>query len=160
MSSSKTETNSAKLLERLKIDNPGIEFVAGSTFYWSPIDKKVYYGKLESAQAAFSLLHELSHSLLKHKTYDNDISLLMLEAAAWEKAIKVAKKYDISIPDDHVQDCLDTYRDWLHKRSTCPNCKAHGIQKDNGNYSCLNCKSDWQVTSARFCRVYRKTAKK
>jgi replication factor C subunit 3/5 len=65
-------------------------------------------------------------------------------------------KYDINIDDDHIQNCLDTYRNWLHLRSTCPECGIRTLQTDKYTYRCHNCHTIWKVTSERFCRPYRK----
>jgi hypothetical protein len=86
-----------------------------------------------------------------------------MEVAAWEYAKELAKRYGVSIDEDHVQDCLDSYRDWLYKRSICPACGTKSIQQDQElQYQCFNCRSMWGVAASRFCRPYRqfKTTKK
>lgn len=159
MSSSKYDATDFKnILGKVKDDNKSIRFIKSKNFYWSPAEQVVHYGNGSDPFAVFALLHELSHALLSHQNYQTDIELLRLEAEAWAKAVMVAKEYSVTISDDHIQDCLDTYRDWLHKRSTCPTCKAHGLQNIRDGYICLNCSGKWQVTNARFCRVYRKKA--
>jgi hypothetical protein len=113
-----------KLLERLQADYPGIRFTRGEAFFWSPKDKSVTYASV-SAQpliARWSLLHEVSHGILGHMSYKSDFELMELEVAAWHKAQELGKQYDVEIDPEHIQDCLDTYRDWLHRRSTCPTC--------------------------------------
>lgn len=144
------------LLSKLRKDFPDITLKPGKVFYWSPKDKTVYYDNRKSGElASWSLLHEISHGLLGHKTYDSDFELLQLEVAAWEKANQVSATYNIPIDENHIQDCLDTYRDWLHARSKCPTCTARGIQVSPKQYECSQCDSKWQVSSARFCRPYR-----
>jgi predicted RNA-binding Zn-ribbon protein involved in translation (DUF1610 family) len=56
---------------------------------------------------------------------------------------------------DHIQDCLDTYRDWLHRRSRCPTCGMHVLQDKSNSYKCFNCGTSWQVSGRRFARPYR-----
>jgi hypothetical protein len=52
---------------------------------------------------------------------------------------------------------LDTYRDWLYKRSICPTCTAKCLQQgDFVHYRCFNCHTTWRVTASRFCRAYRR----
>jgi len=152
-----TQTSFKSLLAELKKANPGIAFVNSDTFYWSPKDKTVYYkASNPHADSAWSLLHELSHALLGHTLYSSDFELLMLEVAAWEKALKLAKTHRITIDNSHVQDCLDTYRDWLHQRSECPTCNMRGFQVTSTQYDCTNCFNHWSVSTARFCRPYRR----
>ncbi len=146
------------LLKKLIVNYPNIEFVASDKFYWSPKEQTVYYDRSKSdSQAQWALIHELSHGLLGHTNYRTDFELLQLEVAAWHKANEVAKLFDVAINQDHIQDCLDTYRDWLHARSKCPTCSEHGIQsKSSGDYTCINCGGVWHVSQERFCRPYRK----
>lgn len=148
------------LLKQLKADFPAVTFTAGKQFFWSPKDQTVFYDtEKDSEPASWALLHELSHGLLGHKTYKTDFELLQLEVAAWDKAGELATTYGISIDTNHIQDCLDTYRDYLHARSECPSCTEHGLQKNSTTYSCLNCHTEWHVSSERFCRPYRMLSK-
>ena len=147
-----------QLITKLKTAYPSIAFESAETFYWNPRKQAVCYNPSDdSDEAEWSLLHELSHALLGHKTYHFDLELLLIEAAAWAKAIELQKEFTVSKPinDDHVQDCLDTYRDWLHSRSTCPTCDQVGIQEQSNRYSCINCLVTWHVSSKRFTRPYR-----
>lgn len=144
-----------KIISQLSKDNPGLTFVKGQLLCWSPENKQIFYDPTGGHEEVFGVLHELGHARLQHKSYSSDIDLLKKESLAWEEALKQAKKYGIALDWDHVQDCLDSYRNWLHKRSTCPTCGARGIQPSEHQYSCLNCRTTWKVTSARFCRPYR-----
>lgn len=147
-----------ELLKKLIKDFPDIQFVKGEKFYWSPKDQTVFYdASKEDIAGQWALVHELSHGILGHKTYHTDFELLQLEVDAWEQAKSLGKTYKIDINEDHIQDCLDTYRDWLHARSKCPACGDHGLQDTKGNYTCLNCRNTWHVSTERFCRAYRKT---
>lgn len=150
------------LLERLRVDYPAIRFIEGETFYWSPKDHSVTYGGFSTQPeiASWSLLHEVSHGILGHATYRSDFELMGLEVEAWQKARRLGRKYGVQIDPEHIQDCLDTYRDWLHRRSTCPTCGTVSLQKDPRTYECFNCKSSWHVSSSRFCRPYRRLSTK
>lgn len=103
----------------------------------------------------WALLHEVSHALLGHQTYHTDVELLQLEVAAWARAEQLAADFDIHIEADHIQDCLDTYRDWLHGRSICPTCTTRSLQQSDHHYRCHNCHTSWRVSASRFCRPYR-----
>lgn len=106
----------------------------------------------------WSLLHETGHALLDHTSYKADFELLRLEVEAWERAKLLAADLDVAIDEDHIQDCLDTYRDWLFKRSICPQCNTKCLQQgDFVHYRCFNCHTVWRVSSSRFCRAYRST---
>lgn len=147
--------NLINILRLLRQDYDHISFVAGSIAQWSPANKKIVYVPTEETADLWSLLHELGHAILGHNTYKTDINLLQKETAAWEAAKKAAQNYAVVIDEDYIQNCLDTYRDWLHKRSACPRCGYHGVQSSERLYSCINCRSIWQVSASRFCRPYR-----
>ena len=141
----------------LKTNYPGIKFEESDSFYWSPDKKIIFYKQNKNEiESTWAILHELGHALLGHINYGGDYSLLRKEAEAWEEAKKIAKKFSIKINEDHIQDCLDTYRDWIYKRSICPKCSTKCLQKNDFNhYVCHNCHTQWKVTSSRFCRAYR-----
>ncbi len=145
------------LLARLRKQLPGVRFEPGEAFSWSPAHATVTYraARADGENEAWSLLHEAAHALLGHAGYKHDVELLLLEAAAWEKAREVAKEFDLTIDEDHVQDALDTYRDWLHQRSTCPRCASASLQISPRDYRCHNCLATWHVSASRFCRPYR-----
>ena len=147
----------SKMIEVLKSKFPDINLVPGDNHYWSPKERNVYFKRDDSTlESTWSLLHETGHALLNHIHYFTDIELLTMEMDAWEKAKNLATELDIEIDDDHIQDCLDSYRDWLHKRSLCPDCFLSGIQINTSTYSCIFCHKKWKVSSERFCRPYRR----
>ncbi len=149
------------LIDQLSARHPGLSFVAGKQFCWAPETSEIFYKQdATGEQASWSLLHETGHALLDHKTYQADFELIRLEVAAWEKARELAVELSVEIDEDHIQDCLDTYRDWLYKRSICPKCSTKSIQQsDFAHYRCFNCQTTWRVTASRFCRAYRSTKK-
>jgi hypothetical protein len=148
-----------KLIARLRGQFPALRFTPGQQFCWSPETGEIFYkANARGKQAAWSLLHETGHALLEHHGYKADFELLRLEAAAWERAHALAEDLSLQIDEDHVQDCLDTYRDWLYKRSICPSCTTKCLQQgDFVHYRCFNCHTVWRVTASRFCRAYRST---
>ena len=149
--------NLSNLLERISHDYPDLSFIESAHFSWHAGKKHVSFkatGK-NTKHAMWALLHELGHALLDHSDYTYDIELLQLEVAAWEKARSLSEYYTIEINEDYVQDCLDTYRDWLHLRATCPTCFARSLQSSATTYHCFNCQAEWQVSRSRLCRPYR-----
>lgn len=147
-----------ELVNTLSKRFPALTFTAGNQFCWSPETGEIFYKASASGrQASWSLLHETGHALLGHSGYRADFELIRLEMAAWERARQLAANLSITIDEDHIQDCLDTYRDWLYKRSICPNCTTKSLQQgDFVHYRCFNCHTTWRVTPNRFCRAYRR----
>ena len=146
-------------LKQLSLAYPGLTFKPAAQFCWSPKTNEICY-KTDGfgPTAVWSLLHETGHALLQHTTYQADFQLIKLEVAAWEKAKLLGHNLGVIIDDDHIQDCLDTYRDWLYKRSICPSCRTKCLQQnDFSHYRCFNCHTVWRVTPSRFCRAYRST---
>ena len=145
------------MIDQLKAMFPAVTFIPGEKFSWSPNEHKITYSQDDGqCKAHWALLHETGHALLDHASYSNDYELIEMEVAAWEKAKEIASKIGAVIDESHIQDCLDSYRDWLYKRSICPSCGTKTIQSDQCNsYSCFNCHSKWQVSPSRFCRSYR-----
>jgi len=146
------------VLSRLKSNYPQFSFKLGDDFLWSSSDNTIYYDNIAENQSVF-LLHELSHALLGHISYTHDIQLITMERQAWDYTVKLAPKYNVTISDDMVQSTLDSYRDWLHARSTCPNCKATGVQTKKFTYVCPACSHKWQVNEARTCALRRYNVK-
>jgi len=147
------------ILKLLKSNYPQFSFEQGGDFLWSSSNNTIYYDNNAENSAVF-LLHELSHALLGHSNYDRDIQLVIMERQAWDYTIKLAPQYNITVSDDMVQSTLDSYRDWMHKRSTCPKCHAIGSQTNRYIYKCPACNNNWQVNEARTCDLRRYNIKK
>lgn len=141
------------LIKRLKTDYPQFIFKKASSFLWSHNEHTIYY-TCEDDDCSF-LFHEVSHALLDHTDYRRDIELIAIEREAWDKAKEIATNYDVIVSDDFIQSNLDTYRDWLHTRSTCPICKATGLQTKKYAYKCLVCGHEWRVNEAKTCALRR-----
>lgn len=130
-------------------------FTSGDHFKWSPSSREIVYDPAaENSQA--HILHELAHALLGHCDYDRDIQLIAIERDAWQYAQEtLSSDYAVTITDDIIQDSLDTYRDWLHARSTCPGCQTTGLQDKKYHYRCVACGHKWRVNDARICGLRR-----
>lgn len=141
------------LLARLRADYPALTFSAASDDHWDGASG-VYYGP---DSEPCHLLHELAHALLGHKSYGLDIDLLRLERAAWDHARRVlAPRYGLTISIDDAEDSLDTYRDWLHNRSLCPDCGLSGLQNLDRTYACVLCRTRWHANDAKTCALRRR----
>jgi hypothetical protein len=147
-----------KLLTELQRRFPELTFTPGKQFSWSPETSEIFYeaGK-PGKKAVWSLLHETGHALAGHESYEADFELLRLEIEAWEKARGIAEELGVAMDEDHIQNSLDTYRDWLYKRSICPDCGTKCLQQEDFvHYRCFNCHTVWRVSASRFCRAYRR----
>ena len=148
---------SSSFIDKIAQDYPQFGFKPGSHEHWSPKTKTITYeGSASEQYIKYGVLHELAHALLGHNNYHSDFELLKLETQAWQKAAEIGKTYGIKIDDEHIQNCLDTYRDWLHHRSKCPTCGMHVMQADAHTYKCFNCGATWNVSAGRFARSYRR----
>ena len=72
---------------------------------------------------------------------------------------KMGEKYNITFNENFAENNLDTYRNWLHLRSLCPDCKVNGMQLSNLNYRCLACFREWSNNDSRFKRLHKKIKK-
>lgn len=150
------------LVALLQKHYPAISFLAGNAFAWSPADASIMYdlSNKNNGAFAFSLLHEVGHALLGHSVFKNDVVLIKLERDAWDKAVEISGSHGIKIPPEHIEQCLDTYRDWLYARSLCPNCHQCGLQTSKTSYRCVFCPHEWKVSESRLCKVTRRSIKK
>ncbi len=143
------------LIKRLRGDFPGFTFESSDGFWWSASKRTIHFDASAENSTVYSL-HELSHAILDHKGYEYDIDLVKLERDAWDYARRIlATEYDVTIDETVIQNNLDTYRDWLHARSTCPACDATGLQTKQRTYRCLACGHLWSVNEARICALRR-----
>lgn len=149
------------MIKKLSKEFPKFTFSEGEDFIWSPEESRVYYdpSRLDTSEGKLSLLHEVGHAVLAHETYTHDIDLLKYELDAWEKAKTFAPDYSVAVDQDYIEDCLDSYRDWLKKRSTCPDCSFVNFQTSHSSYDCFNCGCSWRVPVSQVCRIQRRKVK-
>jgi len=142
-------------LNQIIQDFPQFSFVTADAFRWSAETQTIHYDPTAPDIQSF-LLHELGHAILQHESYAKDIDLLRLERDAWQYATsQLAPRYSGTIDTDLIEDNLDTYREWLHARSLCPDCHMTGIQTNTGHYRCVACGSRWKANEARNCALRR-----
>ncbi len=141
------------LIKTIRHDYPTVTFREAEDFLWVPKENVIEYSP--SGDVAY-LLHELGHAILRHDTYSRDIELLAIERAAWTYAADhLAPIYDVAIDPELIEESLDTYREWMHARSTCPTCDLNGVQSGPLEYRCVSCGTTWSVNEARGCHLRR-----
>lgn len=151
----------SSLVAKLRTDFPQITFAYADDFYWSPSDSTVYIPENSTDNDQATLLHETAHALLDHRHFHRDIDLLKIEREAWEYVrTTLAPRYEIPLDEEVVEDMIDTYREWLHARSTCPVCSMTGVQTADATYHCVGCDHNWKVNEARRCGLKRYSLKK
>lgn len=147
----------SSLVAKLSHDFPNVSFVKDDLSRWSAVESTVYYN-LTEPHVDWIILHELSHACLKHTQYTRDIALLAMERDAWQHAADaLAPRYGITIDEDFIEDHLDTYRDWLHAKSTCPACTQNGMEYARKRYRCLACGHEWRTNNGTQTRIRRYT---
>lgn len=131
-----------ELIERLREDYPNLRLCEGKRFCFRPPRTIIFIlgsDKVEQNSDALQLLHEVGHALLEHKNFATDPERLRMERAAWEKARELCECYGVCYDEDFVEEELDTYRNWLHQRSRCPQCGLTRYQTVDGKYHCPSC---------------------
>ncbi|MDB5165341.1 MAG: hypothetical protein JWM00_231 [Candidatus Saccharibacteria bacterium] len=149
------------LLAQVKHAFPHLSFHEGSDFHWDYATQTIVYPSvLGDGQWSAQLLHEIAHAELQHQSYNRDIELIGKERDAWEYAHShLAPRFNTSIDNQSIKSAMDSYRDWLHARSTCPNCEATGLETKKHLYVCPACRHEWRVNEARLCGLQRYTIK-
>lgn len=148
-----------KLSQRIIKDCRPLRFTPDNDYFWAADELSVHYAPPTEPADIWNLLHEIAHAQLGHHDYDRDIELLRNETSAWELAIsQLAPRWRLTIPRQHAEAQLDSYRDWLAARSCCPRCQQTGLQT-NAGYECLNCAARWNVNDARRRRLLRTAIK-
>ena len=136
-----------EFVEVLAHDFPSLRFKPGKKFAFRP-PRTVFFEQpteRESSDASvldsyrLRLLHELGHAQLGHTDFVTDVERLKLERAAWEKAREFCAIYNVNYDEDLIEVELDSYRDWLHNRSRCPECGLTRYQTVDGASHCPGC---------------------
>ena len=135
-----TEANDLRdLITKIKADYPNFTFKTGRKFAFR-YPSTITIGPSEPFDSLL-LLHEVSHALLGHRDYSRDIDRVKMESEAWEKAKSLASHYGVEVDENLIQDELDTYREWLHKKSCCPKCGLTRYQTNDQIYHCPRCEN-------------------
>lgn len=125
-------------LQQLQREYAQFKFRPGKKFAFRP-PVTIIYATDEQDFWRLQLLHELGHARCEHKFFATDPERLKMEREAWEEAKNLCKKYQVEYDEQVVEGMLDSYRDWLHQRSKCPDCGLTRYQTRDGKYHCPRC---------------------
>ena len=143
----------ADFLVCLKRDFSELRFLEGRRFMYRPA-RTIYYenmGFLEGVGVDLELsqkliqeyklqvLHEVGHALSEHKFFRTDLQRVKMEREAWERARGLCEQYGVVYNEEFVEEKMDTYREWLHRKSRCPECGLTRYQTKDGRYHCPGC---------------------
>lgn len=133
-------------------------FLPAGFFSYDAADEVINYDpdRLHKPIGKISLLHEISHCELGHFHYRFDIELLMMEVAAWHYTKKLAKIHGLKLDNVYIQDCIESYDNWVNQRGTCPVCNNFCIEQQENIFDCFVCNTRWQVSNEPQKRVVRK----
>ena len=128
----------ATFLAKLKSDYPEIRFLERARFTFRP-PRTVVYPAEDGEFDSLLILHEMGHALSRHRFFKTEIERLKMEVEAWEKARELCDIYEVQVDEDLIQGELDTYRDFLHQKSRCPECGLTRFQTPDGAFHCPRC---------------------
>ncbi|MCC7543230.1 hypothetical protein IT415_00805 [bacterium] len=145
------------LLTRVQERYNDLQFEASDDFLYDAADEIIYYDSdtVGENEGQIALLHEIAHAQLGHFHYNTDLELFALETQAWGLTSQLCKQYSVTIPDEYLRSCLQTYASWLTQRATCPACNNFSTQDDAITYRCFLCDTRWQVKTDVQARVRR-----
>ncbi len=118
------------------MDYPDVRIVTGRKFAFRP-PRTIMVGEEEPSELL--MMHELGHYLCGHVDFAIDADRLRKEREAWEKAREVCDSYGVEYVEEVVERELDTYRNWLDKKSRCPKCGLTRFQTPDRIYHCPKC---------------------
>jgi len=135
--------------------------IPGKRFAYNSATKVITYSskELTSPKGILAILHEIAHAKLNHESYKYDLEVLKMEEDAWKLARKEAYFRGVDVDEKHIDECLESYREWTSKRATCPKCKTFGLQLNSTHFECINCKANWKVNRRKDKRVMRRLIK-
>ena len=131
------------LVARVGADFPELRFRTGRKFAFRPPRTVVVEEANKEGEQCRSLLflHEVGHAATGRFSYQTDVERVKIEVAAWGEARKLAERYGVEWDEEFAQGELDSYRDWLHRRSKCPDCGLTRYQTPDGVYHCPQCEN-------------------
>ena len=142
----------SNFLADLKSLYPNFRFQPGPRFLFRP-PNTIFYEPSNPNNAnnsfqdfALQLLHELGHAVSGHRNFQLSIDRIKIETEAWHAAQTILEnhhnlqtKYHLFFNQDFAEAHLDTYRRWLHQKTTCKKCGLTMFQDKNQTWYCPHC---------------------
>lgn len=137
---------------------PEQRFLPSGYFAYDASEDVINYdpGQLGRTDGKLALLHEISHALLGHFHYRFDFELFAMEMDAWNMTKALARKHKVKINQSYIDECMDSYDQWLTKRGTCPKCNEFNIQNQPNRFCCHRCQTAWKVSEDIQSSIRRK----
>ena len=129
----------ATFLAAVRSRFPEYRFIGGRKFMFRP-PRTIVIGPEEEGDELL-LLHEVGHALSGHRDFKMNVQRLKMEMEAWEKALGLAKEFSVEFSEEAVERELDTYRDYVDKKSRCPRCGLARYETPDGQYHCPRCEN-------------------
>lgn len=126
---------------------PQQQFLPAGYFAYDASENIVNYDpeRIKDNMGKLALLHEVAHSLLGHFHYLFDFELYSMEMDAWNMTRDLAQQHHVQTNEAYIQQCMDSYDNWITERGTCPGCYEFNIQSIPGEFRCYRCKTRWEV---------------
>ncbi len=129
-------------LETIKKTYPEFTFRPGRKFLFHP-PKSIRY--LESDENfRFLLLHELSHALLGHFSFNRSLERLQIERDAWAKTRELCSLHSVTFNEELAETELNTYRDWVHQKTLCKHCGLSCLEVSSESLYCPFCQRKYK----------------
>ena len=129
-------------LDTIKHAYPTFSFRPGPKFLFRP-PKSIYYQEMDDNYRLL-LLHELSHALLGHFSYEKSLERLQIERDAWEKTRELCEKHSVAFDESVAESELDTYRDWVHQKTLCKTCGLTCLEVSPESLYCPFCQKTFK----------------
>ena len=129
-------------LETLKTYFPNFSFKPGRKFLFRP-KKSIFYLE-DNENFRLLLLHELSHALLGHFSYETSLERIKIERDAWGKTRSLCKTYGVPFSEEFAETELNSYRDWLHQKTLCKTCGLTCLEINSESLYCPFCQKTYK----------------
>ena len=132
----------ATFLAKIRGDYPEVRLVNGKRFSFRSPRTVVFVDTNKGSEvdsAPLLLLHELGHFLTGKWDFKTEVERVKIEVMAWEKARELAPSYGVFADEDLIEAELDSYREFLHQKSRCPDCGLTRFQTPDKIWHCPKC---------------------
>lgn len=135
------DEDNREFLGRVKGAYPQFCFKAGRKFMFRP-RRTIIYEEIAGEEFKLLLLHELGHATLGHFSFKTAVERLAKERDAWEKTRELAEGFGVEFDEEMAQGNLDTYREFLHQKTLCPECGLSTLEIGTEKLFCPGCQRE------------------